>query len=54
METGLSLIGLVIVAIIAWVVLKFVLKLTARVVGCAVSALVVLGFVFIIYWFFIR
>ena len=50
----ISLIGLVILAIIAWVVLKFFLKVTSRVLGCAVSGLVVVGFIAIFYWFFIR
>lgn len=49
----LSIIGLIILAIVAWVVLKFVLKLASRVVGCAVSALVIVGFLAIILIFFI-
>jgi hypothetical protein len=53
MDTFLSLLGLFIVVAIVWVIAKFVLKLTARVIGCGISALVVIG-LFAIFWFIIR
>lgn len=48
----LSVVGLIILAVIVWVVAKFLLKFTARVVGCAVTGLVAVGILAII-WFFI-
>jgi hypothetical protein len=50
----LSIIGLIILAVVVWVVAKFVLKLTARVAGCAVTGLVAVGLLFLLWLFFLK
>lgn len=45
MDVVLTVIGVIILVMIAWWLLKFVLKMTARVVGCAVTALIAIGIV---------
>jgi hypothetical protein len=54
METFFSILVLVVIAAIVWAIAKFILKLTARVAGCAVTGIVVAGLLFIVYWFFLR
>ena len=54
MDTLISILVLVVIAAIVWAVAKFILKLTARVAGCAVTGIVVAGLLFIVYWFIIR
>ncbi|MGB3716928.1 MAG: hypothetical protein WA996_21110 [Candidatus Promineifilaceae bacterium] len=54
MDTFISILVLVAVAVVVWVIAKFILKLTARVAGCAVTALIVVGLIAIVYWFFLR
>jgi hypothetical protein len=49
----LSIIGLIILAVILWAIVKFVLKMTARVASCAVTALIVVGLLAIALWFFL-
>lgn len=50
----LSIIGLIILAVVIWVVAKFFLKLTARVAGCAVTGLVAVGLLALLWFFVIR
>jgi len=45
MDIALTIIGVLILVLIAWWLLKFVLKMTARVVGCAVTAIIAIGIV---------
>ena len=52
MDTFLSILGLIVVVIIVWAIAKFVLKLTARIIGCSITALVAVG-LFAIIWFFV-
>ena len=47
-----SFIGLAILAIIIFVILRFVLRLTARIIGCTVTAVVVIGIAIIVWIFF--
>jgi hypothetical protein len=53
MDVVFSIIGLVLLAIVAFVVARFLLRLTARVVGCVVTAIVALGVLAIIWFFFL-
>ena len=50
----LWIVGLFVVVVIVWYVAKFILKLTTRVVGCAVTTLVAIGILFLIYFFLFR
>jgi len=43
MDIFLSFLGLVVLAAVAFVIARFVLRLTARVVGCVVTAIIALG-----------
>ena len=45
MDIALTIIGVLILVLIVWWLLKFVLKMTARVVGCAVTAIIAIGIV---------
>lgn len=54
METFISILVLIVIAVVVWAIAKFILKLTARVAGCAVTALIVGGLLFIVYWFILR
>ncbi|HUS94328.1 MAG TPA: hypothetical protein VMZ24_04040 [Patescibacteria group bacterium] len=45
MDIVLTIIGVIVLVLIAWWLLKFVLKLTSRVIGCAVTALIAIGIV---------
>lgn len=45
MDVALSIIGVIVLILIVWALLKFVLKMTARVVGCAVTLLIAVGIV---------
>ena len=47
MDIALTIIGVLILVLIVWWLLKFVLKMTARIVGCAVTALIAIGIVVI-------
>ena len=51
MDTFLSILVLIIVVAIVWVIAKFVLKLTAKIIGCSITALVVVGILAILYFF---
>jgi hypothetical protein len=46
-----SILGLLLVAIVAFVVLRFVLRLTMRIIGCVLTLIVVLGGVAILFLF---
>ena len=48
MDTFLSILLLFVVVAIVWAIAKFVLKLTTRIIGCSVTALVVVGLLFIV------
>jgi hypothetical protein len=48
----LSIIGLAILAIVAFVIARFLLRLTARVVGCVVTIIVAFGILAIVLIFF--
>ena len=48
----LSIIGLIILVLIVWAILKFVLRLAGRVIGCTLTAIFVIGIVAIIIWVF--
>ena len=52
MNTILSIIGLIILLVVVWAVAKFFLKLTGRVIGCVLTALVAIG-ILIILWIFV-
>ncbi len=54
MDTFLSILLLFVVVAIVWAIAKFVLKLTTRIIGCSVTALVVVGLLFIVWFFFLR
>ena len=45
MDIVLTIIGVLVLVLIVWWLLKFVLKMTARVIGCAVTALIAIGIV---------
>ena len=47
MDIALTVIGVIVLVLIVWWLLKFVLKMTARVVGCAVTALIAIGIVIV-------
>jgi hypothetical protein len=51
MDLLFSIAGLILVAIIAFVIARFLLRLTARVVGCVVTAILALGIVVILLLF---
>ena len=52
MDTFLSVLALIVVVVIFWAIAKFVLKLTARIIGCSITALVVVG-LSAIFWIFV-
>lgn len=51
MDTILSIVGLIIIVLIVWAVLKFVLRLAARTIGCVVTLLIAVGIVAILFLF---
>lgn len=51
MDTILSIIVLAVIVVIVWAVAKFVLKLTGRIIGCVLTALIALGLLFIVFVF---
>lgn len=52
MEVFLSFLGLALLLIVAFVIARFVLRLTARAVGCLLTAIVAVGIAAIIWIFF--
>ena len=54
METFISILVLVVIAAVVWAIAKFILKLTAKVAGCAVTTIIIVGLLAIVYWFFLR
>jgi len=54
MDTFLSVLALVVVVAIVWAIAKFVLKLTGRIIGCSITALVVAGLLAILWLFVIK
>lgn len=54
MDVFFSVVGLILAAVVAFVVARFVLRLAARVVGCGMTVLVGVGILAIIWWFFLR
>ena len=52
MELILSIIGLALLAIVAFVIARFLLRLTGRVIGCIVTIIVAFGILAIILIFF--
>jgi hypothetical protein len=51
MDLTSSIFGLLLLAIVAFVVLRFVLRLTMRIIGCVVTLIVILGGVAILFLF---
>ena len=51
MEIILSLVGLAILVFIAFAIARFVLRLTGRVIGCVITAIVALGILAILILF---
>jgi hypothetical protein len=45
MDIALTIIGVLILVLIVWWLLKFVLKMTGRIVGCAVTGIIAIGIV---------
>ena len=52
MDTILSIVGLIIVVLIVWAILKFVLRLAGRAIGCVLTLLIALGVVALVLWVF--
>ena len=52
METILWIIGLIILLVVVWAIAKFLLKLTGRVIGCVLTAIVAIG-ILLILWLFV-
>ena len=48
MDLSLSIIGILVVVAIAFVIARFLLRLTGRVIGCILTAIVALGIAFIL------
>lgn len=53
MDLFFSIVGLVLILVVAFIVARFVLRLTARVIGCLMTALVAVGIVAIVWFFFL-
>lgn len=53
MDVILSFLGLAVLVLVAFVIARFLLRLTARVVGCLVTAIIAIGIVVIILIFFV-
>ena len=51
MDIVFSAIGLLVIVFIAFIIARFVLRLTARVIGCVLTAIVALGIVAILLLF---
>jgi hypothetical protein len=52
METVLFIVGLLLLLVVVWAIAKFVLKLAGRVIGCVLTAILVIG-IFVIVWVFV-
>ena len=52
MDSVFAFIALAIVAVIAFAIARFVLKLAGRIVGCTVTAIVAIGILIILWIFF--
>ena len=52
MDLILSILGLAVLVIIAFVVARFILRLTARVIGCVLTAIIAIGILAIFFFFF--
>lgn len=51
MDLITSILGLLLLAVIAFIVLRFVLRLTARIIGCVLTLIIILGGVAILLLF---
>jgi hypothetical protein len=51
MELFLSIVGLVLLVIVAFAIARFVLRLTGRIIGCILTAIVGLGILAILILF---
>jgi hypothetical protein len=49
-----SIVILVIVLVVVFIIARFVLRLAGQVIGCVMTALVALGILAIVWFFFIR
>jgi len=54
MDLFFSIVGLVLILVVAFIVARFILRLTARVIGCLMTALVAVGIVAIAWFFFFQ
>lgn len=54
MNLFISIVGLVILLIVVFIIARFVLKLAGAAIGCVMTALVALGILAIVWFFFIR
>ena len=53
LDVFFSFAGLVLLVVVAWIVARFVFRLTARVIGCLLTGIIAIGIVAIILIFFI-
>jgi hypothetical protein len=53
MDAILSIIGLAVLVLVAFIIARFVLHLAGRVIGCILTAIVALGIVAIVLIFFL-
>ena len=53
MDPIIAFVLLGILLVIAWIVAKFFLRLTARIIGCVLTAIVAVGIIIIIVIFFL-
>ena len=51
MDLIFSIVGLVLLVVVAFVIARFVLRLTARVIGCVLTAIIALGVIAILLLF---
>ena len=51
MDLIFSIVGLVLLVIVAFAIARFVLRLTARVIGCLLTAIIAFGIVAILLFF---
>jgi hypothetical protein len=52
MDIVLTIIGVLVLVLIVWWLLKFVLKMTTRVIGCAVTGVIAIGIVIVLLMLF--
>ena len=52
MNIILTIIGILVLVMIVWWLLKFVLKMTSRVIGCAVTGVIAIGIVVVLLMLF--